>query len=146
MTQTYRTSLFIAASRDVVFAHFVDPSLLVRWMGDYARLEPRSNGLFSVDINGVLIRGHYVRLEPPHIIEVGWGEAGNAEMPPGSTQLRIELEAVEGGTQLLLEHRGLSASEATKHGIGWPHFLGRLSIRAAGGNPGPDPFAKGASA
>jgi hypothetical protein len=40
----------------------VQPELLVRWMGDYARLEASAAGLFAVDINGVIIRGHFVRV------------------------------------------------------------------------------------
>jgi hypothetical protein len=45
-------------------------------MGDFARLEAKDGGLFAVDINGVIIRGSYVRLEPPNYIEIAWGEAG----------------------------------------------------------------------
>jgi hypothetical protein len=46
-----------------------------------------------------------------------------------------------GGTLVELEHHGLSVEEAKKHGVGWPHFLERLGLLAAGSDPGRDPWA-----
>jgi uncharacterized protein YndB with AHSA1/START domain len=145
MSETFRTSIDIAAAPDRVFDYFLKPELLVRWMGDFAQLEADPLGLFRVDINGVLIRGHYVRIERPSLLQIAWGEAGNAAMPPGATQLIIRLTAHANGTRLELEHSGLTASEAKKHAIGWPHFLDRLNILASGGDPGPDPWANAPS-
>lgn len=110
-------------------------------MGEHARLEARQGGEFSVDINGVLIRGHYVELDPPRRIEIAWGQLGNDAMPPGSTRVVIDLVATDRGTKLLLTHFGLVPAEAKQHAIGWPHFLARMAISAAGGDPGQDPFA-----
>jgi uncharacterized protein YndB with AHSA1/START domain len=140
MSETFRTSVDIAATQDQVFDYFVRPELLVRWMGDFARLEPNAGGLFSVDINGVLIRGHFVRLERPHLIEIAWGEAGNAAMPPGATRLIVRLVPHGAGTRVTLEHDGLTPGEAKKHAIGWPHFIDRLAVAAPGGDPGADPW------
>jgi uncharacterized protein YndB with AHSA1/START domain len=140
MSQTYRTSIDIEAAPDDVFDYFVNPELLVRWMGDAARLEARDGGLFSVDINGVLIRGNFVRVERPSLLEVAWGEAGNDAMPPGSTRLVVRLRPHGRGTRVELEHTGLSAAEAKQHAVGWPHFVDRLVIAANGGDPGPDPW------
>lgn len=141
MTETYTTSLHIDAPPEAVFDHFVQPELLVCWMGDYARLKAVEGGLFSVDINGVLIRGTFVTLDRPNLIEIAWGEAGNGAMPPGATRLTIRLQASGRGTDLELVHAGLSPAEAAKHAIGWPHFLARLASSAAGIDPGPDPWA-----
>lgn len=140
MSDEFVTVLDIDAPPDTVFDYFVRPELLVRWMGDVARLDASTGGTFSVDINGVLIRGHYVRLERPHLIEIAWGEAGNDAMPPGSTQLRVLLHARDGGTHVELRHAGLSPAETEKHAIGWPHFCARLGLAAAGRDPGPDPW------
>ena len=141
MTETYRQSLYIDATPDRVFDCFVKPELLVQWMGDYARLEAVNGGEFSVDINGILIRGNYVRIDRPKLIEVSWGQAGNAAMPPGSSQLLVTFEREGNGTQLQLHHSGLVPDEAKKHAIGWPHFLQRLAALAKGDNPGLDPWA-----
>lgn len=139
----FTTSMQIAAPPERVYEHFVKPDLLVRWMGQFARLEARPGGLFAVDINGVLIRGQYVTLDPPRLIEIAWGEAGNAEMPPGATSLVLRFEAADGGTLVHLEHRGLTPAEAINHAVGWPHYLTRLATLAGGEEPGPDPFAEG---
>ena len=141
MSGTFTTSLHIEAPPERVFEHFTRPELLVRWMGDYARLEAVEGGMFSVDINGVLIRGSFIALDRPRHIEIAWGEAGNAEMPPGATTLKISFEPSGAGTQLTLVHSGLGPEESPKHAIGWPHFLARLHVAAAGGDPGPDPWA-----
>jgi uncharacterized protein YndB with AHSA1/START domain len=140
MSETFRTSIDIAATQDQVFDYFVRPELLVRWMGDFARIEAVEGGVFSVDINGVLIRGHFVRVERPNLIEIAWGEAGNAVMPPGATRLVVRLLAHDGGTRVTLEHNGLTPGEAEKHAVGWPHFIERLSFAVTGADPGTDPW------
>ena len=141
MSETFTTSLHIEAPPERVFEHFTRPELLVRWMGEYARLEAVEGGQFSVDINGVLIRGSFIALDWPRRIEIAWGEPGNAEMPPGATTLQISLEPSGAGTQLTLVHSGLLPAELEKHAMGWPHFLARLVVAAAGDDPGPDPWA-----
>ena len=140
MSETFRATIDIAAPPERVFDHFVEPALLVRWMGDAARLEAVEGGVFSVDINGVLIRGRFVRLERPHLLEIAWGEAGNEAMPPGATRLRVTFEARGEGTHVVLEHSGLAPAEAATHAVGWPHFMQRLGAAAAGRDPGPDPW------
>jgi uncharacterized protein YndB with AHSA1/START domain len=139
-TPAFRTSIDIEAPPEQVFDHFVRPELLVRWMGDVARLQAVDGGIFSIDINGVLIRGHFVRIERPRFIEIAWGEAGNEVMPPGATSLRVTFVPHGTSTRVELEHAGLVPAEAAKHAIGWPHFIARLGVAAAGGDPGLDPW------
>ena len=144
MKEPYRTSIEIEADCERVFDHFVDPERLVLWMGDYARLQACEGGVFAVDINGVIIRGHFVRVERPKLIEIAWGEAGNPAMPPGATRLVVRLTQRGGTTLVELEHGGLTPEEATKHALGWPHFLERLQLAGRGEDPGPDPWAQAA--
>jgi hypothetical protein len=40
-------------------------------------------------------------------------------------------------------HEGLPEGEDIRHSHGWTHFLGRLAVAAAGGDPGPDPHVDG---
>ncbi len=141
MSETYRTSIDIQATPEQVFDYFVKPELLVRWMGDHARLDAIDGGTFSVDINGVLIRGYYVRVVRPHLLEIAWGEAGNEHMPPGTTRLLVTFEARGASTHVDLQHSGLAPMEAKKHAVGWPHFIERLGTVSSGGDPGPDPWS-----
>ena len=140
MTGKFTTHIDVEARPEEAFDYFVQPELLVRWMGDFARLEAVEGGLFSVDINGVLIRGHYVSIDRPRRIEIAWGEAGNEVMPPGATRLVVTFKTIGTRTRISLQHHGLPGNEAQKHAVGWPHFLRRLGIAAAGLEPGPDPW------
>jgi hypothetical protein len=52
----------------------------------------------------------------------------------------VTFEARDGKTRVELEHSGLVPAEAAKHAVGWPHFIERLAIAAAGDDPGVDPW------
>ena len=141
MSTVFKTQVDIAAPPEKVFAYFIEAEKMVRWMGDFARLQAVEGGEFTVDINGVLIRGHYVSLVPFSRLEITWGELGNLAMLPGSTRVVIELAPSATGTSLTLSQFGLSAEEEVKHAMGWPHYMGRLAELAERRDPGVDPFA-----
>src|SRR5438034_10674295 len=71
---------------------------------------------------------------------VSWGVAGSIELPPGVTQVEFTLTPTPAGTHLRLVHSGLPPSQAPMHATGWKHFLPRLSLAAAGTDPGSDPW------
>ncbi|HET6918029.1 MAG TPA: SRPBCC domain-containing protein [Jiangellaceae bacterium] len=140
--QPYRTSVTIAAPPEVVYAYFTRPEAIVKWMGDYAVLDPTPGGVFRLDINGVPVRGRYLELDPPHRLLISWGHAGSALLPPGTSTVEVTIAATAEGTRVSIEHRGLPPEEAAQHTIGWRHFLARLTVAAPGHDPGPDPFAQ----
>jgi uncharacterized protein YndB with AHSA1/START domain len=84
-------------------------------------------------------KGRYVELEPPHRLVLSWGYAGSGVLPPGSSTVEIRLVEQEGATLVELEHRDLPAGEQAGHASGWPHYLARLGLVAAGRDPGADP-------
>ena len=45
----------IAATPETVFAFFVDPNKMVRWMGSRAEADPRPGGLYALDINALAL-------------------------------------------------------------------------------------------
>jgi uncharacterized protein YndB with AHSA1/START domain len=132
-------SVHIEAAPEQVFEYFTSPAAMVRWMGDYALLDPAPGGAFHVDINGVPVRGRYLEVEPPHRLLISWGHAGSERLPPGASTVEVRLSPAAGGTQVEIVHRGLPADQTAGFARGWPHFIERLAIAAAGGEPGPDP-------
>ncbi len=144
-TEPYRTSVDITAPPEAVYPYFTRPEAILTWMGDHAVLDAAPGGVFSLDINGVLVRGRYLELDPPHRLLISWGHAGSALLPPGGSTLEITLAAIPEGTRVSIEHRDIPPEEAARHAIGWAHFLARLTIAATGTDPGPDPFAQPAA-
>lgn len=138
---TYTTTVRIDATPPEVFPYLTDADLIVRWMGDWAELQPKPGGRLAIDINGIPIRGEYLVIDPPNRVVITWGAAGNDALAPGSTTVEIVLRADGKGTLLELAHRDLPPDDVPQHGIGWGHFLDRLVVAAAGGDPGPDPWA-----
>ena len=134
-------SVHIEAAPEQVFEYFTSPEAIVRWMGDYALLEPSSGGAFEVDINGVPVRGRYLEVEPPHRLLISCGHAGSDRLPPGASTVEVRLSPAGGGTRVEIEHRDLPEDMRDAFGRGWPHFVARLAVAAAGGDPGPDPLA-----
>jgi uncharacterized protein YndB with AHSA1/START domain len=137
----FATTLRIAATPDEVFPYLTDPALMTRWMGDRADLDARAGGAFVVDINGIPVRGNYVEVDPPHRVVFTWGVAGDDRLGPGSTTVEITLRLDGAETVLDLVHRDLPPEELAKHDTGWGHFLELLSVVAADGDAGPDPWA-----
>lgn len=64
-------------------------------------------------------------------------------MPAGSSLIEIDLIEREEGTLLRMTHSGLPDAETcAAHEQGWTHYLARLAVAAAGGDPGRDPRRK----
>jgi uncharacterized protein YndB with AHSA1/START domain len=128
MAEPIVESVHVAAAPETVFGFFTRPEALVRWMGDYAVLDPTPGGEFTVDIRGVPVRGRYLEVDAPHRLLVSWGHAGSERLPPGASTLEVRLEPYAGGTTVRIVHRDLPEPEASGHARGWAHFLGRLAV------------------
>jgi uncharacterized protein YndB with AHSA1/START domain len=134
----YSTSIDIAAPPEIVFAHLTTPERMVTWMGERADLQPQPGGRFAVDIQGTAFRGEYLEVEPPHRVVVSWGLAASDEFPAGSSRVEFTLSATPDGTTLTVLHTGLPDAHAPTHGVGWAHYLARLTRAACGDLPGAD--------
>ena len=136
----YSTSIDIEAPPEVVFDHLVKPEQMTAWMGQHAVLDPVPGGEFAVDINGYLIRGEYLVVEPPRRVVVSWGMEGAADLPPGHSRVEFTLTPTGQGTRLHLLHTGLPESRAKNHAAGWGNYMGRLQLVATGRDAGRDGF------
>ncbi|MGH2868125.1 MAG: SRPBCC family protein [Solirubrobacteraceae bacterium] len=132
-------SVFVEAPPERVYKYFTEPEALMQWMGEYALLEPKPDGRFTLDVRGAPIRGRYLELDPPRRLLISWGYAGSERLAPGASTVEVRFVAQSGGTRVELEHRDLPDDEKPGHTVGWTHYLARLQSAAAGNDPGPDP-------
>jgi uncharacterized protein YndB with AHSA1/START domain len=137
-----RREIQIAAPPATVFAFLTDPEKILSWMGSEVETEPHPGGLYLV--KGVrdranVARGTFREVVPVHRLAYSFGWEGREEVPPGSSLIEVDLIERDGGTLLRMTHSGLpNAAQCASHDRGWAHYLGRLGIAAAGGNPGID--------
>jgi uncharacterized protein YndB with AHSA1/START domain len=145
-TSVVEREIRIEARPETVFPFFTDPEKMVRWIGVGATLDPRPGGVFYfTTIAGYSFAGEYLAVEPCSRIVFSWGYGNLPEepnpLPPGSSTVELELVPDGEATIVRLSHR-VPAALADFHAMGWEHYLERLAIAAAGGDPGPDPFSK----
>ena len=57
---------------------------------------------------------------------LSWGDAGSAELPPGSSRVEVDLKPAAGGTTVTLRHHDLTGAQHADHARGWPVVLARL--------------------
>ena len=131
----------ISAPPKTVFSYLTDPVKLARWMGE-ATMDPRPGGVFRAEtIDGSLLLGRFVAVEPYTRVVFTWGfETRVFGMPPQSTEVEVTLTPEDDGTTLRLVHRDLPEEAVEFHRVGWGHYLERLIVAGAGGDPGPDPW------
>jgi uncharacterized protein YndB with AHSA1/START domain len=142
-SSTVEREIRIAARPEIVFQYFVDPERLARWIGTAIALDARPGRAIRMVIAGEHVSsGQFVEVDPPRrlVYTMGWDEP-NHPIPPGSTRVEFDLTPDGEGTLLKLRHLGLPADAVDDHAGGWTHYLDRLAIAAAGGDPGPDPNA-----
>ena len=143
MTDDVDLTIRIDARPETVFPYFTDPQRMVAWMGIFAEVEARVGGQYRVRVNsGGIAVGEYVEIVPPERITWTWGWEGNTEVPPGSSTVEVTLTPDGDATIVRLRHSGLPDDGwHSKHDEGWGHYVARLAVAAAGGDPGPDPLA-----
>jgi len=142
-TTTIERELLITASPETIWELLTDPRQIVRWMGQAATFDLRRGGQYELDVvPGHVAAGEFVEIDPPRRLVYTWGwKAADTLVPPGSTTVIFELLPRDGGTLLRFTHRDLPTPEsAASHTQGWEHYLERLAIVTAGGDPGPDPW------
>lgn len=135
--------VFIDAPPDEVYDLLTDARLLVEWMAPVAQSQRRPGGTITwTHASGDTVAGVFVELRPGRriVFTYGW-DREDVGIPPGSTTVEIDLRPQDGGTELHLMHRGLTARMADAHSGGWANYLARLAAVAEGRDPGPDPLA-----
>ncbi len=133
---------YVKARPETVFTFFTDPDRWLLWQGVDGRVEARPGGEFRLNVRGDgYAVGRFVEVDPPRQLVFTWGwENPAVGLPPGSTTVEVEVIGTDDGCLVRLTHRDLPPPEQDLHREGWAHYLERLGIVAAGGDPGPDPW------
>lgn len=136
-----RLEVRIDAPPDVVYRYLTEAERYARWQGTRAELDPRPGGIYRVWMDAeTVVSGEFLEVADPERVVFTWGWEGNAQVPPGSTTVAIDLAADGDGTKLTLRHSGLPSPEAAAlHEEGWIFFVDRLAVTARGDDPGPMP-------
>jgi uncharacterized protein YndB with AHSA1/START domain len=138
--------LVIDASPETVWEFLTDPEKIKRWKGVLVSFDASPGAAYRIEVNpSHIAAGEIVELDPPHRLVYTWGwepgEGVPASVTPGSTTVEYELVPEGAGTRLKFTHRDLPNQEAAdSHATGWDHYLERLAVASAGGDPGPDPW------
>ena len=136
MTQGTRELIVLrtlAAPPDRVFAAFVDPTVLVRWLGPKGSalsgctVDAQVGGRFRFELSfdgggAVVLTGVYREIDPGRRLAFSWGVEGESD----DSEVVVELSSLPLGTQLRLEHRGLAMHELEQNEAGWNEFFDRL--------------------
>lgn len=132
----------IAAPAETIFPLLTDPQKMTRWMGVSAELDPRPGGIFRIDVTGQdIASGSYIEVSPNTRVVFTWGwESEDTMVTPGTSTVEITLAEDGVSTLVRLRHSGLPELDRESHGMGWDHYLARLTIAATGDDPGPDPW------
>ncbi len=129
----------IAAPPSTVYRYLTESDKWKLWQGVDASLDARPGGIFALVMgNGMNARGQFVELIPDEKVVFTWGWLDRPGIPPGSTTVEVVLNAEGDGTRLVLTHRSVPDDEAPAQRMGWTHYLPRLAVVAAGGDPGED--------
>jgi uncharacterized protein YndB with AHSA1/START domain len=125
-TVTVRFERTVSASPEEVWAALTDPTLIEGWLAE-AEFEPSEGGKVHLVWPGQgEMHGSVTKFVPHRELEYSWREAS------GTSLLRFELEPVDDGSTLRLEHMGTSPEDAPGFGAGWQSHLEALDVVLAG--------------
>jgi uncharacterized protein YndB with AHSA1/START domain len=128
---------FIPVPRKRVFAAWLDPASLAQWMRPgkmtdaEVEVDPRVGGKFRI----VMIErqerhehtGKYLAIEPPARLSFTWISKATDLKP---TVVTIDFLERDAGTELVLTHRRLPASQIESHRSGWTDIVQKLELLA----------------
>ena len=131
LRHVYRTSVAD------LWSAVTEPDRLARWLGRVTG-DLREQGSYSLvfeeDDDSQRASGVVLRCDAPRELVVTWAFPGE----PDAGTVRVGLEAVDGGAELTLTHRGLADRLAAGYGAGWQAHLEGLESHVDG--PGRDPL------
>ena len=114
----------IAAPPETVFRFFTDSARWAKWWGVGSTIDARVGGTVLIRYpGGVEASGEVLEMAPPSRIVFTYGYASGKPIPPGSSEVVIELRSCGEGTLLTLAHRFSDPLVRDQHVQGWRYQL-----------------------
>ena len=122
----------LPVTRERVFAAWLDPVSLARWMGtgegaEVPALDARVGGKFRIVMrhrgSSVEHWGEYLAIERPSLLSFTW-LSDNTDRRP--TLVTVELLERGESTELILTHRQLPPNQLDAHRKGWTQIVAAL--------------------
>lgn len=141
MTHELVITQHISAPPHEVYAAWLSPEGMARWwwvaIGDttYA-VDGRVGGDYLVQSvgAGIGVRGTFVTLEEPSLIELTWVWL-DGDAPGPQEHVRVDLAPQDGGTLVTVTHAVAAADGVEPYREGWAHVLGNLARLHDDGTP-----------
>jgi DNA-binding transcriptional ArsR family regulator/uncharacterized protein YndB with AHSA1/START domain len=127
-------ALPVALAAEAALAHFTDATLLPRWLGERAQLDPRPGGTFRVELGGGdVAAGVFEAVDPPRAVTFTWGAEGVAgDLGPGTSRVEVTVTPAAAGSVVRLAHHGLPGWARGAHLATWGRQLAALAGLAGG--------------
>lgn len=140
-----RLERLIAATPDRVFAHWVEPALLIKWWGPegydvpFHAIDARPGGQWRTTMRApdgkrFTVSGIYRTIEPPRRVVFSWAWEDDKGVRGHETEVTVNLEPAPGGTRLVLVQKEFDTKDSRdRHGEGWGSALNRFTQLLEGG-------------
>jgi uncharacterized protein YndB with AHSA1/START domain len=114
----------IRATPDTVFRFFMDDRRWASWWGAGSTIDPRPGGRVRIRYpDGTEVSGDVVEIVSPRRLVFTYGYVKGTPIPAGGSQVTIELDDHDSGTQLRLTHEFADATTRDAHVQGWRYQL-----------------------
>ncbi len=97
---------------------------------------PRPGDAFHLDLDGTVITGRYIEVDPPHRLVIGWDRQGTDTATPTPAFIEITFTPAGDGTNVEVQFSGLSEEDDAFYGQLWERYLDRIAAAFAGAEPG----------
>jgi uncharacterized protein YndB with AHSA1/START domain len=96
---------------------------------------PREGEAFHLDLDGTVIAGRYIEVDPPRRLVIGWDYQRTDKATPTSALIEITLTPTSEGTAVKVQLSGLSAEDAAFYRQLWERHLDRIAAASASAEP-----------
>jgi uncharacterized protein YndB with AHSA1/START domain len=132
MTATLTLKRHFAVPPARVYAAWTEPTKFAQWIGpvgipcNLLVMDPTEGGSFRLDMHlpdrTIHVAGRFIRLEPPHRIDLTWGAADGSV----TTNITIHFHPTATGTEMEFHHHLPSADMVQSHDDGWTSAFTKL--------------------